>query len=183
MSGLIAVGVSKQLIIAKETTFATAALNTSGQLMRRVTSNVDLSKKTYKSTEIRPDYQFSDFRHGTRSVTGTISDELSVGTWNQFMASVMRQAWQKPGVTAATSITAEVAGPQFTRVGGSFLTDGFMVLPFVYPEPSLRVMSPRLQWLPAEPSEPGKRFRAALEALAYLIALGVRERDPSAAVP
>jgi Phage tail tube protein len=127
MSGLIAVGVSKQLVIAKETTFATAALNSSGQLMRRTTSNVDLSKKTYKSTEIRPDYQFSDFRHGTRSITGTISDELSVGTWNLFMASVMRQAWQKPGVTAATAITAEAGSPQFTRSTGSFLTDGFML--------------------------------------------------------
>jgi len=127
MSGLIAVGVSKQLIIAKETTFATSALNTSGQLMRRTTSNVDLSKKTYKSTEIRPDYQFSDFRHGTRSVTGTISDELSVGTWGNFMASVTRQAWQKPGVTAATTILAQAASPQFTRTGGSFLTDGYML--------------------------------------------------------
>ena len=109
MAGLIAVGVSKQLIVAKETTFATPAAAGTGQLMRRTSSNVDLSKKTYKSTEIRPDYQFSDFRHGTRSVTGTISDELSVGTWQMFMASVMRQAWQKAGATAATSIDA-VAG-------------------------------------------------------------------------
>jgi hypothetical protein len=125
MSGLIAVGVSKQLTIAKETTFATAALSTSGQLMRRTTSNVDLAKKTYKSTEIRPDYQFSDFRHGTRSVTGTISDELSVGTWAQFMSSVVRQAWQKAGSTVATAIDAQPTAPQFTRTGGSFITDGY----------------------------------------------------------
>jgi hypothetical protein len=127
MSGLIAVGVSKQLIIAKETTFAVEALATSGQLMRRTSSNLDLSKKTYKSTEIRPDYQFSDFRHGTRSVTGTISDELSVGTWSQFTATVMRQAWQKVGSTAATTIDAALTAPQFTRTTGSFLTDGYML--------------------------------------------------------
>lgn len=130
MSGLIAVGVSKLLTIAKETTFAQPALSTSGQLMRRTSSNVDLAKKTYKSTEIRPDYQFSDFRHGTRSVTGTISDELSVGTWQQFMASVTRQAWQKAGSTAAAALDA-VAGTaltqQITRAAGSFLTDGYML--------------------------------------------------------
>jgi hypothetical protein len=130
MTSLIAVGVAKQLIIAKETTFAQPALNTSGQLMRRTSSNVDLAKKTYRSTEIRPDYQYSDFRHGTRSVTGTVSDELSVGTWQMFMATVMRQAWQKAGSTAATALTAVVgtaSTQQVTRAAGSFLTDGYMI--------------------------------------------------------
>lgn len=54
---------------------------------------------------------------------------------------------------------------------------GVQVLPFVAPEPSLGVTQPRIQWLPSEPSEPGLRFRASLEALAYLIALGVRQHE------
>src|SRR5262249_5039539 len=56
-------------------------------------------------------------------------------------------------------------------------TDGVTVLPFIVPEPSLGVSAAKLQWFPAEPREPGKRFRAALEALAYLIARGVREHE------
>lgn len=55
--------------------------------------------------------------------------------------------------------------------------DGATVLPFVLYEPSLGVMAPRFHWLPSEPVEEGKRFRASLEALAYLIALGVREHE------
>src|SRR5262249_40652007 len=55
--------------------------------------------------------------------------------------------------------------------------EGTGVLPFVNPEPSLGVTAPRLEWYPAEPKAPGKKFRAALEALAYLIALGVREHE------
>jgi sugar (pentulose or hexulose) kinase len=55
--------------------------------------------------------------------------------------------------------------------------DGTMVLPFIAPEPSLGVMAPRVEWLPSEPKEIGKKFRAALEALAYLIAHGVREHE------
>jgi sugar (pentulose or hexulose) kinase len=51
------------------------------------------------------------------------------------------------------------------------------VLPFIAPEPSLNVKEPRLQWSPTEPAAPGQRFRAALEALAYLIALGVQEHE------
>jgi sugar (pentulose or hexulose) kinase len=54
---------------------------------------------------------------------------------------------------------------------------GTAVLPFIAPEPSLGVAVARLQWLPAEPTEPGRKFRAALEALAYLIAHGVREHE------
>jgi xylulokinase len=54
---------------------------------------------------------------------------------------------------------------------------GHSVLPFVAPEPSLGVGMARVQWHPVEPSEPGVRFRAALEALAYLIARGVREHQ------
>jgi len=53
--------------------------------------------------------------------------------------------------------------------------NGVSVLPCILSEPSLGVTKPRLEWHPQEPSEPGIRFRAALEALACLIALGVRE--------
>jgi sugar (pentulose or hexulose) kinase len=56
---------------------------------------------------------------------------------------------------------------------------GTQVLPFVYPEPSLGVMKPRFRWEPKEPKEEGRRFRAALEALAYLIALGVQQHEAS----
>lgn len=55
--------------------------------------------------------------------------------------------------------------------------EGTMVLPFIAPEPSLGVNKPRLVWIPNEPKDPGTKFRASLEALAYLIALGVREHE------
>jgi sugar (pentulose or hexulose) kinase len=55
--------------------------------------------------------------------------------------------------------------------------NGVMVLPFVNPEPSLGVAQPCLQWIPTEPADMDQKFRASLEALAYLIALGVREHE------
>ena len=54
---------------------------------------------------------------------------------------------------------------------------GVTVLPFVLSEPSIGVTAPRFAWLPAEPAEPGVRLRASFEAIAYLIALGVREHE------
>jgi sugar (pentulose or hexulose) kinase len=53
--------------------------------------------------------------------------------------------------------------------------NGIAVMPFTLSEPSIGVHAPRLEWLPTEPTDPGVRFRAALEALAYLIGLGVKE--------
>ena len=54
---------------------------------------------------------------------------------------------------------------------------GTSILPFVLSEPSIGITEPRLEWLPGEPQEPGVRVRAGFEALAYLIALGVREHE------
>jgi sugar (pentulose or hexulose) kinase len=48
------------------------------------------------------------------------------------------------------------------------------VLPFLKSEPSLGVTMPRFGWRPTEPTVPAVRTRAAYEAIAYLIALGVR---------
>lgn len=55
--------------------------------------------------------------------------------------------------------------------------DGTFVLPFIYPEPSLGVSARKFAWTPGEPSDAGKKFRAALEALAYLVALGVKAHE------
>jgi sugar (pentulose or hexulose) kinase len=55
--------------------------------------------------------------------------------------------------------------------------NGFHVLPFIAPEPSLGVGKQRFEWSPREPAEPGIKFRASLEALAYLIALGVQAHE------
>jgi xylulokinase len=52
--------------------------------------------------------------------------------------------------------------------------NGYRVLPFVAPEPSLGVRHPLVSWTPREPEDISAKFRAALEALAYLIALGVQ---------
>lgn len=52
-----------------------------------------------------------------------------------------------------------------------------VVLPFVFSEPSLGIRKRTLKWAPKKPKQPEKVFRAALEALAYLIAVGLREHE------
>jgi sugar (pentulose or hexulose) kinase len=55
--------------------------------------------------------------------------------------------------------------------------NGTAVLPFALSEPSIGVHKPRFEWVPNEPTDPGVRFRASLEALAFLIGLAVREHE------
>lgn len=55
--------------------------------------------------------------------------------------------------------------------------NGTSVLPFVLSEPSLGIHAPRYEWFPSEPTDISVRYRASLEALAYLIALAAKEHE------
>jgi sugar (pentulose or hexulose) kinase len=57
------------------------------------------------------------------------------------------------------------------------LSNGAAILPFVLAEPSIGVNAPRVKWYPIQPTDTGMRVRASFEAIAYLIALGVREHE------
>jgi sugar (pentulose or hexulose) kinase len=65
----------------------------------------------------------------------------------------------------------EVEGEASERVPPG--ANGTTVLPFLRSEPSLKVKKPRVEWT-NESTDPAVRVRAAYEAIAYLIALGVR---------
>jgi sugar (pentulose or hexulose) kinase len=62
------------------------------------------------------------------------------------------------------------------------LCNGTAVLPFALSEPSIGVHRPRVEWYADgrainAPADVGTRVRAAFEAIAYLIALGVRAHE------
>lgn len=124
-------GVAKKLRYKKETTWGTAAGASGAQILRRLTSDLNLTKQTYRSNELRADMQRADFRHGSRAVEGTINGEFSVGTYTDFIASALRQAWQTAATTGAvitvTAATTSGSAGTFTRSAGSYLTDGFKI--------------------------------------------------------
>lgn len=130
----IATGVFKKLSLKRQTALNTKAPSGgagTAQYMRRVTSTLDLNKATYQSAEILASQQRRDFRHGVRSVKGSISGELSVGGYQKPFESIMRQVVQVAATTGAiVTVTAAVTtGAQgtFTRSAGSFITDGFKI--------------------------------------------------------
>ena len=122
-----AAGVFKQLTYKQEVSYGLKPAAATAQSLRRVTSDLSLTKQTYQSNEIRTDQQVQDFRHGVRSVDGTIAGELSPGTYADFIDAALRRV-RTTGATAGTmSVTIAGAGPTYTvtRAAGSYLTDGF----------------------------------------------------------
>lgn len=112
-----------------ETTFG-AASSDAGRLLRRASSTIAPSKDSFTSNEVRSDQQVSDVRHGTRRAQGVLTGDLSLESYDDFFAAVMRSSWVA-GVTAnqATllSVTASNSAGTFTFGGGSLITSGFKV--------------------------------------------------------
>lgn len=131
MCAAIATGPFKKLVAKKQSALGTKATTGSAQYLRRVTSTLDLAKATYKSNEIRPSQQKTDMRHGIRSVAGTLNCELSCGSYQGPIESVLRAAATTAAttgaiITVAAAVTSGASGT-FTRSSGSYLTDGFRI--------------------------------------------------------
>lgn len=123
----LATGVAKQLRYKKEVTWGVAPTAGGAQLLRRVTSDLNLVKDTYESNEIRSDYQVADYRHGLRRIDGSINGEMSAQTYADFFAAALRRA-PTAGATTGAQITISATAPStIARSGGSFLTDGFKI--------------------------------------------------------
>lgn len=129
---MLSTGVNKQVRYKKETAGQWGVLpgSTGGNVLRRVTANFNLEKETYQSGEIRTDYQIQDMRHGVRSATGSLSAELSPGSYADFFAAAVAKNFAaKTNLTAVSVTMTAVAGGTGTivRATGSWLTDGVKV--------------------------------------------------------
>jgi hypothetical protein len=132
----IATGVFKKVSIKRQAgqgVIAPAGAAGSAQYMRRTSSTLDLKKATYSSAEILVSQQRRDFRHGVRSVSGSIAGELSVGGYQLPFEGILRRVATVGGTTGAVAnltFASNGAGTfagTITRAAGSFLTDGFKV--------------------------------------------------------
>ncbi len=100
------------------------------QYLRRVGSTLKLAKATYQSAEIRSDRQIADFRHGGRSVSGSITGELSPATYFDFFEATHRDT--KAAVltlsqSQLTSVTASHSASTFTFAGGDPVALGLCI--------------------------------------------------------
>lgn len=109
---------------------ATDPAATGGQILRRVSSSLQLTKDTYQSQEIRSDRQIADFRHGVKRVTGSITGELSPLTYFDLIEAACRGTRVNAlsdSNTEFTSVAADNATSKFTYAGGDPIAEGYRV--------------------------------------------------------
>lgn len=123
----IAQGVKKVLSYKKQTGLGVPASGGGGQELRRVTSTINLTKETFQSSEIRSDQQVADFRHGSKQVSGSLSGELSAGTYKDFLQSVLRKDFVAISSLTAAAVTIVASTGVITFQTGNPLTGGIKI--------------------------------------------------------
>jgi hypothetical protein len=126
----IASGVAKVVSFKKQTNFTTPATGAGGYGLRRVTSDLSLTKDPYESEELSSTYQRLDVRSGVRSVTGTVNGELSPGSYQLPLAALLHRDFT--AVTALTAVgltigTATNGIYPLTRSAGDWYAGGLKV--------------------------------------------------------
>ena len=122
-------GVNKKVAFAVETTWNVVS-TLAGQYLRRVTSDLDITKDVYSSNEMRTDYQIADLRHGMWKVGGGIKGELSPGAYFPFIGAALRSPGALGGGFTAVSMTGvsltmgTTGTTQTVTLGSSPLTAG-----------------------------------------------------------
>lgn len=126
---VLAKGVDKKIAYKKEASWGIIAPDTGAKQLRRVTSQFNQTAETLQSAEIRQDYQIADYRLGSLSTEGSLSGELSPGTYSDFFAAALAKDFVAGGSTTGASLTIAASGSFYTitRAAGSWLTDGFYV--------------------------------------------------------
>jgi hypothetical protein len=109
---------------------STAPGASGAQVLRRVSSTLNLAVDPYQSAEVRKDRQIADYRHGPRRVQGAISGELSPKSYFPFIEAVHRDtsvAELEVDQDDHTSLTADKDASTFTVGSGDLVTSGFHV--------------------------------------------------------
>lgn len=121
----LASGANVGLSYVVETTHGTTPSSPSMKALRSTGRNINLTKNTQQSEELRDDRQLADLRHGFNQVQGSIPYELSLQAYDDLLEAALSGTWAAGADTGATTLDATAGA--FSRAAGSFLTDGFEV--------------------------------------------------------
>ena len=107
-----------------------------GQLLRRVSASLNMRVNSTDSAEILPSLQKRSSRHTRKFVDGSISGELSPGTYFELIEAVHRDtaaAFVTKSNSDYTSLTADNATETLTLGGGNPAGDGLKVGDIIEP--------------------------------------------------
>lgn len=123
--------VNRRIVIAAQSALGTIAATGAASARTipfRPGSAGGLQKDSFSSDSIRPDHQYLVGRHGMRSGSFSLEQELQPGAHTAVLSSLLRAGWATPSTTGAqTNIGVNASTRTISRAAGSFVTDGFKV--------------------------------------------------------
>lgn len=121
-------GVQKTVAIAKESSWGVKPAAGSATFIRRASCTLNLSREQFQSNEITTTAQTSSVRSGTDTVEGTLSGELSAGSYDTIFSQLLRGPWVTGvSLAASTDISASSVDNSLNRTTGSWITSGIRV--------------------------------------------------------
>lgn len=119
--------VNVTLVYGAEGAFGTAAAaGGTSQIMRRIQSSLNLGKQAVLSEEVRVDHEVATMRHGMRSVDGSVTGEIALGAWDDFMEAVLGGTWAA-GASETGTDSVTTGANAITRGAGSWITQNFKI--------------------------------------------------------
>lgn len=117
-------GSTQYFAFKEEATANTEESGSGGQVLRRVTGQIQLTKAEVTSAEKRTDFQEATVLHGTRAAPWNLQGELFGNDYAPFIAAILRKAFAATSqITASLTISSGVV----TRASGSFISDGIRI--------------------------------------------------------
>lgn len=124
----ISEGSSTYFAYKLEQTANTEESGSGGQILRRVTGTLNLTKAEVASAEKRDDFQEVNVNHGIRSVDWNIAGEAFIGDYHEFEEALLRRDYAAiSDITASSGDGFTIASGVLTRAAGgaeSFIDDG-----------------------------------------------------------
>ncbi|BDU76302.1 phage tail tube protein [Mesoterricola sediminis] len=130
---------STQLAYIQEGQFGVTPSTPTGQLIRWTDLSLGPDRDYIDNPEYRTDGQTAAGRGGAIRGKGSFGGKVSYGTLDDFLAAALGNfGWSSnvikikgTSVMSAASVAVAASGKTFTRLAGSFLTDGFAVGDYV----------------------------------------------------
>lgn len=121
-------GISVQLKRVRQSGLGSPG-SSGSKLLRRVTATLNKVTDVYSSNEIVPHQQSTGSTAGVQATTGSISGELSPGTFQLELENLLRKdAAATTSITGlSVTIAASGSGYTITRSAGDFLTGGIKI--------------------------------------------------------
>ena len=115
---LVARGSNLELLYAVEESWAELPATPTVYKLRATSFNVNLSKDTFTSNELRSDRQVAELRTGMKSISGDIETELIYGAFDDLIESAMFNTWASDGTitigTTQRSLTIQRGFPEIS---------------------------------------------------------------------